>query len=97
MSVGDLSGQRDFSVRIHLLLHNAGLRVHTVYWCTQSVYHVLQCIVHDILCLTDQYVYIVCMTLYDILYYIYCCMLINEIITNHSIQCSYQHSVAKDG
>ena len=50
VSVGDLiiSEQCDFSIRIHLLLHNAGLRVHTVYWCTQSAYHVLQCIVHDI-------------------------------------------------
>ena len=43
--------------------------------------------------------YIACMTLYDILYYIYCCMLINESIKNHSIECVrvYQHSVAKDG
>ena len=36
------------SLPSHVLLHNAGLYVHTVYWCTQSAYHVLQCIVHDI-------------------------------------------------
>ena len=38
--------------------------------------------------------YIVCMTLYDILYYIYCCMLMKALqITLSSV---YQHSVAKD-
>ena len=36
------------SLSSHVLLHNAGLHVHTVYWCTHSAYHVLQCIVSDI-------------------------------------------------